>query len=205
MKNFFISVNSRKKADLSVLKNLPSKLAIAYSSQYHSQAKKVEDFLSKKHSILNFFQALGCTSPEISEEVEGILLISDGKFHALGIASDSRVPIYLYNLTRLEKILPKEMEELKRKGKRAYLRFLNSRKVGILISTKKGQNRTKNAFELKRKLVQKRAYLFVCENVDIAQFENFPEIDSWINTACPRLDMESEKILNFSNLGKLKV
>jgi len=31
------------------------------------------------------------------------------------------------------------------------------------------------------------------------EFENF-DIDSWVNTACPRLDIESNKVINISKL-----
>ena len=75
------------------------------------------------------------------------------------------------------------------------MNFLNSKKVGILVSLKPGQERLKEALKLSKKL-EKEAYLFLFNNISPAEFENFPQIGSWVNTACPRLDMESNKIVN---------
>ena len=36
-------------------------------------------------------------------------------------------------------------------------------------------------------------------NIDVNEFENF-EIDSYVNTACPRLDMNGNKVINASKL-----
>ncbi|MFA5084489.1 MAG: diphthamide synthesis protein, partial [Candidatus Paceibacterota bacterium] len=63
---------------------------------------------------------------------------------------------------------------------------------GILVSTKPGQNKTKQALALKKKLEHegKKAYIFSFDNFDINQLENFPEIKCWINTMCPGLSRE---------------
>ena len=81
------------------------------------------------------------------------------------------------------------------------MRFLNAEKVGILISIKPGQNNLNKAFMFKKKL-KKKSYLFICNNVNTSEFENFPEIQSWINTACPRLDVNDARIVNIRDVGK---
>ncbi len=69
------------------------------------------------------------------------------------------------------------------------MKFLNAEKVGILISTKPGQENLKRAIELKKRLKDKKFYLFLCNEIDARQFENF-DIQAWINTGCPRMDFE---------------
>ena len=53
--------------------------------------------------------------------------------------------------------------------------------------------------ELRKKL--KNSYVFICDNIDEGEFENFPGIDIWINTACPRID--GKNIINAEDLPRL--
>jgi 2-(3-amino-3-carboxypropyl)histidine synthase len=103
---------------------------------------------------------------------------------------------------QLIKISEKDVENLKKKQKGAYIKFLNAKKIGILVSTKPGQQNLKRAFKIKNKIKNKESYLFISNNINTAEFENFPEIESWINTACPRLDMEDARIVNMDKIGK---
>ncbi len=80
------------------------------------------------------------------------------------------------------------------------MKFLNSEKVGILISTKPGQENLKKALSLKsNNLNGKKFYLFLGNELPSSDFENFAGITSWINTACPRLDFDSS-VMNMSEL-----
>ena len=100
---------------------------------------------------------------------------------------------------KLTKISEQDIEILEKKQKTSYLKFLNADKISILISTKPGQQNLKKALETKNKIKNKKSYLFISNNIDVNEFENFG-LDSWVNTACPRLDMEDGRIINFDNL-----
>ncbi|MBD3247044.1 hypothetical protein GF378_00290 [Candidatus Pacearchaeota archaeon] len=202
-------VNKSKIAEISG--KLPKKLAIVYSIQFKEIAKDIKEILSEQenHEILSFKQVLGCSKPDFPKQIQAVLLISTGKFHALSMAysmsnseKNSSVPIYILDKNQLIKITGKDMEKFKQRQKATYVNFLNSKTVGILASTKPGQNRLKKALNLKKKLGQKskNPYLFICNNISTLEFDNFPNIDSWINTACPRLDMESNAVINSSEL-----
>ena len=104
--------------------------------------------------------------------------------------------------TVLQEISKEGIDLINKKKMASYLKFLNAEKVGILISTKPGQENLKKALSLKLK--NKKSYLFISNNIDINEFENFG-INSWVNTACPRLDFDSSVInLRNLNLGKSK-
>jgi diphthamide biosynthesis enzyme Dph1/Dph2-like protein len=203
MKTFFISAKIKSKINksriLEISKKLPRDLAIAYSIQYQEIANEIKSILSKKHNISNFIQVLGCSKPKFSKNTKAILLISSGKFHAISLAKESKIPVFILELDKLNKISKKEIEYLEKKQKASYLKFLNSDKIGILISTKPGQENLQKALDLKKKLKNKKTYLFLNNQIDINEFENFPDIQSWINTACPRLDFDA-KIINFNEI-----
>ncbi len=204
MKTLFIPAKSTMQITDSELKdlskNLPKNLAIAYSIQYKDLAEKIKSTLSKKHKITFFTQVLGCSKPNFPKNTKAILLISDGKFHAISLAHETKIPVYLFTNGILQKISKKEIEILEKKQKGAYLKFLHAEKIGILISTKPGQENLKKAIEFRKKHKNKTSYLFISNNIDTNEFENF-QIDSWVNTSCPRMDMNEGSIINISKVS----
>ena len=55
------------------------------------------------------------------------------------------------------------------------------------------------SLELKKKL-DKKSYLFIADNINSSEFENFPDIQSWVNTSCPRMDMNDNRIINYKKI-----
>jgi diphthamide biosynthesis enzyme Dph1/Dph2-like protein len=203
MKTLFIPALSKIKINLEDINELsrkiPKDISIAYSIQYKKQAVQIKQILEKNHNIDSLIQVLGCSKLNLSKSTKAILLISDGKFHAVSLALETNLPVYLYNMNKLMKISDKEIKKLQQKRKASYINYLNSDFAGILVSIKPGQQNLKKAIELK-KYLPKKSYLFLSNNINTAEFENFPQIQSWINTACPRLNFDSNKIINFSEI-----
>lgn len=206
MKTLFIPAKIRarpNKTKISGLsKKLPKNIAIAYSIQYQDIAKQIKQTLSKTNKITKFLQVLGCSKIKLPKQTQAILLITSGKFHAISLTLTTNLPIYILYNNQLEKISNKDIRKLKQKQKVAQLKFLNADKLGILISTKPGQQNLKKAITLKNsdKLKNKNSYLYIANQLNQNEFENFPQIQAWINTACPRLDMDNSKIINAENL-----
>ena len=88
--------------------------------------------------------------------------------------------------------------EERKKGK--LLRFYSAKSYGILVSTKQGQYKLKKALELQKKL--KNSFIFIFNTLNLNELENFPDIDCWINTACPRI--EGKSIINLEDIPKLE-
>ncbi len=203
MKTIFIpakvvsEVNEEKIKSLS----LPKNIAIAYSIQYKDIAEKIREILYKKNNITEIIQVLGCSKPNFSKNTEAVLLIGSGEFHAVSLAYESKLPIYILEQERLRKISKEEISAFEKKKKASYLKFLNSDNAGILVSTKPGQENLKKAIALKNKLKNKKSYLFISNEADTGQFENFNDIKAWINTACPRLDFDAS-VINISDLER---
>ncbi len=201
MKTIFIpaKIKSEVNAEKIQALKLPENIAIAYSVQYKDIAEKVKTILSKNHKITGMIQVLGCSKPKFPKQAQAILLISSGQFHGVSLAAETGLPIYILEASKLRMISKEEIEAFKRRKHASYMRFLNSEKVGILVSTKPGQQNLKSALALKDKLNDKIPYLFLSNEIDTRQFENF-DIEAWINTACPRLDFDSSAI----NIADLK-
>ena len=218
MKTLFIPAKIKSKVNkqkiLEISKELPKNISIAYSIQYKDVAFEIKNILSfgsqrrtngkftslsKKHKITKLIQVLGCSKPTFPEDTKAILLISSGKFHAISLAIESKLPIYILEYNQLRKISKKDIESFKKKQKVSYVKFLSADNVGILVSTKSGQQNLKKALDFKKTLKEKKSYLFISNNIDTREFENFG-LNSWVNTACPRLDMENNSIINIDKI-----
>ncbi len=203
MKTIFIPSKSRERLDKTLFselsKILPKTLAIYYSVQYEDLAKEIMGLLGKTRKITNFSQVLGCSRVSPKKDTKAVLLIGSGRFHALSIASNTNLPIYIYEHNGLTKVQEKDVQLFKQRGKSAYTRFLSSDRAGVLISTKPGQQKFSRALELKKKLKNKQLYFFLGDLLPVQEFENFG-LNSWVNTSCPRLDMDSPSILNIGDL-----
>lgn len=190
------TLNKSKIKELS--KKLPKDLAIAYSIQYQELAFEIRKILTN-HNITSIIQILGCSQPKLPKNTKAVLLIGSGRFHAVSLAYETKLPVYILEKNQLTNISEKDIELYEKKNKASYVKFLNANNIGILISTKPGQENLKRALNLKKKL-KKNSYLFISNAINISEFENFA-LDAWVNTACPRLDMDSSVI----NINRIKL
>lgn len=209
MKLLFIPSKSRLKISISnsQIKKLPKKIGLAATIQFTNnlnniktqlvkQGKKV--FINKsKAQNLEKGQILGCNvkaATEIKDKVDAFLYIGTGIFHPLPIAIATGKPVFCFNpeTKMLNKLDEKEIRRAKARKKGQKIKFLSADKFGILVSIKPGQNKLKQAQELKKKLEKqgKEAHIFIFDTFDENQLENWPEIECWINTACPGLSLE---------------
>src|SRR3989339_576275 len=206
MKTLFIPVKSKLKLDELIIndlsKKLPKNIAIAYSIQFKDIAFEIKNRLKDTHDVKIILQVLGCSNPKFSKEIQAILLISNGKFHAVSLAYETNLPVFLLDHNKLEKISNEQIENMKKNQKASYVRYLSAKNIGILVSTKPGQENLKQALDFKNNLKDKKAYLFIANNLNTNEFENF-NIDSWVNTACPRMDLNNNKIINLKYVREL--
>jgi len=189
-------VNEQKIKSLS--KRLPQNIAIVYPIQYKDIAMKIKKVLP--NNVTKIVQMLGCSKLTFPKETQAVVLVGSGEFHTISLAISTKLPIYMLEQNKLQKISESDLESFKKHKKASYLNFLHAEQAGVLVSTKPGQEKLKKAIELKRKVKDKKLYLFISNDIDVSGFENFG-LQSWVNTACPRLDMNSSRIINLSNLN----
>jgi len=210
-----IFVELRKKfsnLDLSLKKldKLPGKIiSLASSIQYIDLIPKIKKYLEsqgKKVVIKKgaYYKAhvLGCNSNAFDKNADTLLLLADGKFHALNLVANLQKPIYIFNTKKLEKITEQEIEKIQQKTKAKLNKFFSQDKIGLIISTKPGQY-NKNYQKIKKQIenkFKKQIYIFEANNINLQELENFPQIKIWLNTACPGLSLDSDKILNLSDI-----
>lgn len=150
-------------------------------------------------------QVLGCdvnAAKNLENKVDSFILLSNGRFHALQIANATKKPIFIFD-GGIQELNKGEIDKMKGKRLAAVKKFLAGNEIGIIVSTKHGQNKIEEALKIKDILEKKgrKAFLFVADTININELENF-SCQSWINTACPALILDSSKIVNFDEIEK---
>ncbi len=200
MKTLFIEAKYNKPIKLSkeIEKKLPKKIGLAASIQFLHSLPSIKKQL-KKAIIAG--QVLGCNTKnveKIKNKVDAFLYIGDGKFHPLGVAVKTKKQVFTFNPlnNKFKRIEKKDIENYEKRKKAALIKFLHAENIGILVSTKKSQYyNIKKLESLKNRYKNKKFYTFIADTINHKQLENFPFIQAWVNTACPRIE-EDIKVVN---------
>jgi len=141
-------------------------------------------------------QVIGCdysNAKSVSKDVEAFLFIGGGQFHALGVALSTSKPTiaadpyddraFCVN-EQAEKILKQQWASID-EGKEA-------KSYAVLVGLKLGQQKLEQALAIKGKLEAKgkEVFLFAVREVTPEVLMEFPTIDAYVNTACPRLSLD---------------
>jgi len=200
MKAIFIPAKSRLNLDKIKELNINEKVGLITTVQYVDYLKEINKIIKK--SVIGG-QILGCNvdnAIKIKKKVDSYLYVGSGKFHPIEVAykTDKKVYVFNPNTNEFSWIGKIEVDNYKNRKKGAYLRFLNAKKIGILVSIKHGQYNLDLALNLKKKL-NKESYIFIGNEIKTDELENFRDIDCWINTACPRI--EGRNVINVEDLN----
>lgn len=214
MKTLYIE--ARKKIDLSrvnfsALDKLGGKtISLCATIQYIGLLPKVKEYLEKinkkiflKKGVSYAGHILGCNSSAFDNKADILLLITDGKFHAMNNAIQQQKEIYVFNTETLEKITYEEIQQQNKKILAKKKKFLSAKLVGVLSSTKYGQkNKAVDNIRKKIEKLGKEVYTFECDNIDVGEFENFPQVEIWVNTACFGLARDDNRIVNLIDVSQ---
>jgi len=220
-------VEARYKTLISIEKHvlkLPKRIGLVTTVQFIGQLKKIQSALEKqdkmvflgtgKHTVYQG-QVLGCdvdAAVSVEKNVDAFLYIGSGLFHPTAISLKTKKDVFTFNpLTeKFGMVDRKEAEKINKKRKGALIKFLSSKEIGIIVTTKPGQEQLKKAIELKKRFKDKNFYFLIFDTIDFGQLENFPFIECFVNTACPRIALDdsiqlNKAIINLEDITKIAV
>ncbi|MBI2103310.1 diphthamide synthesis protein [Candidatus Woesearchaeota archaeon] len=172
------------------------------------EREKISVITSKADRTQVLGQLLGCDnyhsslnlSEKENEKIDCYLYVGDGRFHPLALVYGQKdeakmkeivcndpigKTLFLVNVENIKTIL--------RKYRGSLMKFLTATTVGVITTIKPGQEQFKPALLLEKKFPQKRFYHFIDNDVSFNQLENFPFIQVWVNTACPRVGFDDQE------------
>lgn len=212
MKTLFIETKRKFKdtdIKLSLLNTLKGKtISLAATIQYLDLIPKIKTYLESigkkviiKQGAHHKAHILGCNSTALDKTADQLLIITDGKFHAMNNAIQIQKPITVFTTQTLEEVTQEDIDKHNKKTLAKQKKFLLSEQVALILSTKHGQHH-KQISKIKDKIekLNKKVYIFETNNINTQEFENFPQIQLWINTACYGLARDDPRIVNLQDI-----
>lgn len=145
--------------------------------------------------LLRAGQVTGCdysNAKAIAEKVEVFLFVGGGKFHALGVALSTRKPTIIADPYQ-KKVTP--VEDVTKVMKKRWANIHETKQaktIGVLVGLKIGQKRFDQALRIKKLLEDagKKSVVLALKEITPEALMQFPTIDAFVNTACPRLSLD---------------
>lgn len=138
-------------------------------------------------------QVFGCEfypAFDIRDHVDAFLFLGQSPFHAIGVAMATQKPTLLLDpyLNEVTDVQPLAEERFKRSVLAVY-RARDCDFFGVIVGLREGQMLVNRTLELKAKLEArgKTVHLLAMRDITNERLLQFPGIQAFIQTACPRL------------------
>ena len=200
-----ITVDEAVKKSIPLLKKW-SKIGLATTVQHIQTLDQVRESLVRAGKTvvigdagrINYAgQVTGCNYANvksIAEEVDAFLFVGGGRFHALGIAlATSKPTIVADPYDGRAFLISDDAQKIIKQRWASIKQAANARVFGVLVGLKPGQLSLDTALVVKAAVEKsgKKAYLLAVKEVTPEALLEFPTIDAYVNTACPRISLEA--------------
>jgi len=141
-------------------------------------------------------QVIGCdysNAVSIAKDVEAFLFIGGGQFHAIGVAlSTSKPTVVADPYDNTAALVDKEAEKILKQRWAQIREAKEAKTFAVLVGLKPGQKRLEETLQLKEKLEKggKIVHLFAINEITPEALMEFPSVDAFVNTACPRISID---------------
>jgi 2-(3-amino-3-carboxypropyl)histidine synthase len=206
----YVEVRVTLKIDEAVEKALPllgkvEKIGLVTTIQHVQTLDEVREILTRSGKTVVIGdagrlnhpgQVIGCdysNAQSIAKDVETFLFIGGGRFHALGVTlSTSKRTVVADPYENRAYIIGGEVAKILQQRWASIEEAKKAKNFAVLVGLKPGQKRLEAAFSIKQKLEKygKTVFLFAVKEITPEVLMEFPSIDAYINTACPRLSLE---------------
>jgi 2-(3-amino-3-carboxypropyl)histidine synthase len=141
-------------------------------------------------------QVIGCNygnAQSVAKDVEAFLFVGGGLFHAIGVALSTQRPTIVadpYDNRAFS--IDREAERIVKQRWASIEEAKKATDFAVLVGLKPGQRKLEEALEIKRKLQEsgKTVLLLAAEEVTPEALMEFPTIEAYVNTACPRISFD---------------
>jgi len=142
-------------------------------------------------------QVSGCdysNVKSVANDVEAFLFIGGGRFHALGVAlSTSKPTIIADPYEKRAYSIDEEAQKILKQRWACVEEAEHATTFGVLVGLKLGQKRLDDALKIKEIAEKngKMAFLFAIREILPEALMEFPTVDAYVNTACPRISLDA--------------
>ncbi len=182
------------------------RIGIVTTVQHLHQLQKIREFYERNGFVVvigkpfGFAKAdgqiLGCdvgSAARIDRDVDAHVYFGGGRFHPMGAVINTTKPFLMVEpFEGVVEFIDHYREMYRKRSKGKVLAALNSKNIGIMVSTKNGQSNIALGRLLKKRIEEHgmQAQLLVSNTFDFESMNNMMEFDAFVNTACPRIAMD---------------
>lgn len=141
-------------------------------------------------------QVVGCdysNAIAVAKDVEAFLFVGGGRFHAIGVALATAKPTIVADpYERRAYSVENEVKRIIKQRLASIDEAKQAVNIGVLVGLKSAQGKLDIALRIKEKLgkVGKKATLLALREVKPEALMQFPTIEAFVNTACPRISLD---------------
>jgi len=194
------------KNSISSLKKEGKRVGLVSTVNYVKELSKVKDYLEREgfevfigkggNRVAYAGQVLGCdfsSASSILDKVDFFIFVGEGRFHPLGVAISTEKKVFAFDCDGISSLNDYKDKILKERFG-AIFRAKDSKKFGLIVSSKKGQKRLALAKILKRKIEDSGfiADIILMDEVSPDKLYGF-DYDSYVVCACPRIGIDDAK------------
>ena len=142
-------------------------------------------------------QVVGCDYSNVrsvAHDVEVFLFIGGGRFHALGVALSASKPTIIADpYENRAYSIDEEAQKVLKQRWASVKEAEHAKTFGVLIGLNLGQKRLDEALKIKEIAEKngKTAFLFAIREISPEALMEFPSVDAYVNTACPRISLDT--------------
>ncbi|XP_030318397.1 2-(3-amino-3-carboxypropyl)histidine synthase subunit 1 isoform X3 [Calypte anna] len=176
-------------------------LALVSTIQFVSTVQAVSQELRSQYKVcvpqckpLSPGEILGCTSPRLTQDTDAIIYLGDGRFHLESIMiANPGIPAYRYD--PYSKVFSQEHyghEDMRRARQDAIRTATTARCWGLILGTlgRQGSLGILQHLESRLRALGRPFVRVLLSEIFPSKLQLFPEVDAWVQIACPRLSID---------------
>jgi 2-(3-amino-3-carboxypropyl)histidine synthase len=141
-------------------------------------------------------QVVGCdysNAKAVEDQADAFVFVGGGKFHAVGVSLATSKPTVVADpYEKRAYSVEGEAQRIRKQRMTSVSEAKQADTFGVLVGLKPGQNRLRDAITIKERLESggKKALLFAAREITPETLIQFPTVDAFVSTACPRIVLD---------------
>uniref|UniRef100_A0A8B9QAI1 2-(3-amino-3-carboxypropyl)histidine synthase subunit 1 n=1 Tax=Apteryx owenii TaxID=8824 RepID=A0A8B9QAI1_APTOW len=176
-------------------------LALVSTVQFVSALQAASQELRSQYKVcvpqckpLSPGEILGCTSPRLAQDTDAIVYLGDGRFHLESVMiANPGIPAYRYD--PYSKVFSQEHyahERMHRARQEAIRTAAGARTWGLILGTlgRQGSPGILQHLESRLRALGRPYVRVLLSEIFPSKLQLFPDVDAWVQVACPRLSID---------------
>lgn len=176
-------------------------LAMVSTIQFVAALQSVHHVLAGEFNVLiprskplSPGEILGCTSPKMSQDVEALIYVGDGRFH-LESAMIANPSLKAYQYDPYSKRFTLELYDhstMQKTRREAIVKASSAKQFGLILGTlgRQGSPKVLDFLQDTMKTAGMKVVIVMLSEIFPAKLKLFTDVDAWVQVACPRLSID---------------